>query len=173
MDCIDNFKNMQNCFRQYPEVYGSELDSDAEDDDEVAADLAASESIPASSASDTPSSSLSTSDVSSDAQTAPSKTKQTSEHAKSVKGTLSGQATSEPHSAEQVEENRRELGLVPENYRPSPKKSTKIDGKNDTARATNVSQQMKTEEPISESERVVPKAAFDTGDENTKVLERK
>ncbi|KAF1354218.1 hypothetical protein EJ07DRAFT_91779, partial [Lizonia empirigonia] len=28
MDCIDKFKNMQNCFRQYPEVYGSEIDTD-------------------------------------------------------------------------------------------------------------------------------------------------
>ncbi|KAF2639539.1 hypothetical protein P280DRAFT_518955 [Massarina eburnea CBS 473.64] len=32
MDCIDRFKDMQNCFRKYPEVYGAELDSDEEDD---------------------------------------------------------------------------------------------------------------------------------------------
>ena len=32
VDCIENFKNMQNCFRDHPDVYGSEL----EDDDEPA-----------------------------------------------------------------------------------------------------------------------------------------
>lgn len=26
---------MQGCFRQYPEIYGSELDSDADDDDDA------------------------------------------------------------------------------------------------------------------------------------------
>ena len=28
---------MQNCFREYPEVYGSELDSDADDEDDLTA----------------------------------------------------------------------------------------------------------------------------------------
>ncbi|KAL9092117.1 MAG: hypothetical protein Q9165_004550 [Trypethelium subeluteriae] len=32
IDCIDNFKNMQDCFRQYPEVYGAELEDDGEDE---------------------------------------------------------------------------------------------------------------------------------------------
>ncbi|KAI5368143.1 Putative mitochondrial intermembrane space import and assembly protein [Septoria linicola] len=31
VECIDHFKTMQNCFREHPEIYGSELD-----DDEVA-----------------------------------------------------------------------------------------------------------------------------------------
>ncbi|KAF2262180.1 hypothetical protein CC78DRAFT_618800 [Lojkania enalia] len=35
MDCIDKFKSMQNCFRQHPEVYGAELESDEEDDEIV------------------------------------------------------------------------------------------------------------------------------------------
>ncbi|KAL2867153.1 coiled-coil-helix-coiled-coil-helix domain-containing protein [Aspergillus lucknowensis] len=30
IDCIDKFKAMQDCFRQYPEVYGAELDDDEE-----------------------------------------------------------------------------------------------------------------------------------------------
>ncbi|KAK4121538.1 hypothetical protein N657DRAFT_647705 [Parathielavia appendiculata] len=34
MDCIDKFQHMQDCFRKYPEVYGSEL---ADDEDEEAA----------------------------------------------------------------------------------------------------------------------------------------
>jgi len=34
MDCIDKFQHMQDCFRKYPEIYGSEL---AEDEDEEAA----------------------------------------------------------------------------------------------------------------------------------------
>jgi len=30
MDCIDKFKNMQNCFREHPDIYGAELDDDVE-----------------------------------------------------------------------------------------------------------------------------------------------
>ncbi|GAB7337328.1 hypothetical protein MBLNU457_g2685t1 [Dothideomycetes sp. NU457] len=30
VDCIDKFKNMQDCFRQHPDVYGAELDDDEE-----------------------------------------------------------------------------------------------------------------------------------------------
>ncbi|KAL1640474.1 Oxidoreductase [Diplodia intermedia] len=47
MDCIDKFKGMQDCFRQYPEIYGEELEGDDEDgpaaegvDAAVAQDLA-------------------------------------------------------------------------------------------------------------------------------------
>jgi intermembrane space import and assembly protein 40 len=39
---IWDFRGMQNCFRQYPEIYGSELDAD--DEEEGAADMLASES---------------------------------------------------------------------------------------------------------------------------------
>ena len=28
VDCIEHFKTMQNCFREHPDVYGSELDDD-------------------------------------------------------------------------------------------------------------------------------------------------
>lgn len=28
VECIEHFKNMQNCFREHPEIYGSELDED-------------------------------------------------------------------------------------------------------------------------------------------------
>jgi intermembrane space import and assembly protein 40 len=31
MDCIEKFKGMQNCFREYPEIYGAELQEDEED----------------------------------------------------------------------------------------------------------------------------------------------
>ncbi|KAF8465565.1 hypothetical protein BDZ91DRAFT_659180 [Kalaharituber pfeilii] len=33
MDCIDNFKTMQDCFRKFPEVYGAELDTDEKEDE--------------------------------------------------------------------------------------------------------------------------------------------
>jgi intermembrane space import and assembly protein 40 len=162
---------MQNCFRQYPEVYGSELDSDADDEDETAADLAASESTPATSASGSPS--LSASDVSSDAQTTPSRSRQNeTDHAAAAKGKVSSGPSSKPHSAEQVEANRRELGLVPDNYKPDQKTSA-VEGSSDTERANQAAQQTKSREPVSESESLVPKAAFDASDDNTKVLERK
>ncbi|KAI5195051.1 hypothetical protein AUEXF2481DRAFT_37184 [Aureobasidium subglaciale EXF-2481] len=32
MDCIDKFKDMQNCFREHPDIYGAELDDDVEDE---------------------------------------------------------------------------------------------------------------------------------------------
>ncbi|KAI9139030.1 hypothetical protein BKA69DRAFT_1088077 [Paraphysoderma sedebokerense] len=38
VDCVDKFKDMQECFRKYPEVYGEELDDDEE---EVEGDLKA------------------------------------------------------------------------------------------------------------------------------------
>ncbi|KAK2734962.1 Oxidoreductase [Myotisia sp. PD_48] len=44
IDCIDNFKAMQDCFRQHPEIYGAELDDeeiDAQLDDHIASEKAA------------------------------------------------------------------------------------------------------------------------------------
>ncbi|KAK3688782.1 hypothetical protein B0T22DRAFT_161936 [Podospora appendiculata] len=32
MDCIDKFQHMQDCFRKYPEIYGSEIADDEDDD---------------------------------------------------------------------------------------------------------------------------------------------
>lgn len=120
---------MQNCFRQYPEVYGSELESDADDDDEaddLSADVSSSSS-PASSATDAE-----------QPKSTPTKQPQTTERAAQAKTSL--EPSSKPHSREKVTENRRELGLVPESYRP------------------------KEEEPMSESETLVPKAAHDASD---------
>ncbi|KAI9274338.1 hypothetical protein BDA99DRAFT_497201 [Phascolomyces articulosus] len=34
VDCVDKFRDMQNCFRQHPDVYGDEIDDD-DDEDEV------------------------------------------------------------------------------------------------------------------------------------------
>ncbi|KAK4999129.1 Oxidoreductase [Elasticomyces elasticus] len=45
MDCIDRFKGMQNCFRQHPDIYGSELDEDEEPEADV---LAGENASPAS-----------------------------------------------------------------------------------------------------------------------------
>ena len=113
---------MQNCFRQYPEIYGSEIDTD--DDDDMTADAAADVSTPAAATSAT------------DAPVAKEPVKKESK-SKSVAPASSG-----PHSPEKVAENRRELGLVPENYRPEEK-------------------EVKSKEPVSESENLVRKAAHD------------
>lgn len=37
VECIEHFKTMQNCFREHPEIYGSELEED-EVDAQIAAD---------------------------------------------------------------------------------------------------------------------------------------
>jgi intermembrane space import and assembly protein 40 len=127
---------MQNCFRQYPEVYGSEIDAD--DDDDMTADAAADVSTPSDS---TPQPALS-------GDNGPSKASATSdaplakEPVQKESNRKSVASTSGPHSAEKVAENRRELGLVPENYRPEEK-------------------EVKKQEPVSESESLVPKAAHD------------
>ncbi|KAF2837336.1 hypothetical protein M501DRAFT_995937 [Patellaria atrata CBS 101060] len=63
MDCIDKFKGMQECFRQYPDIYGAELDDDdseGEDEFDVTGhpeggqpeEVTASSSQPATSARD-------------------------------------------------------------------------------------------------------------------------
>ncbi|KAJ4377064.1 Oxidoreductase [Didymella sp. IMI 355093] len=146
MDCIDKFKDMQNCFRQYPEIYGSEIDND--DDDDMTADAAADVSTPGSSSSEpaqpvqsgeknTASPSPAT-DARSNAEAPVAK-----EPVKKESKTKSvAPASSGPHSADKVEQNRRELGLVPENYRPEEKE---VKGQSET----------------SESESLVPKAAHD------------
>ncbi|KAG9650497.1 hypothetical protein KCU64_g9052, partial [Aureobasidium melanogenum] len=50
MDCIDKFKNMQNCFREHPDVYGAELEDDVEaearEQDDAAAAAAGQSSQP-------------------------------------------------------------------------------------------------------------------------------
>jgi intermembrane space import and assembly protein 40 len=33
MDCVEKFREMQSCFKDYPEVYGREIDDDDEDED--------------------------------------------------------------------------------------------------------------------------------------------
>lgn len=134
---------MQNCFRQYPEVYGSEIDTD--NDDDMTADAAADVSTPSDATSqpalsgeaNTSSPSPAT-DATSNAEAPVAKEPVKKEQKKkSVAPASSG-----PHSAEKVAENRRELGLVPENYRPEEK-------------------EVKEQEPVSESESLVPKAAHD------------
>ncbi|KAI7873910.1 hypothetical protein K492DRAFT_175001 [Lichtheimia hyalospora FSU 10163] len=34
VDCVDKFRDMQNCFRQHPDVYGDEIDDDDDEEEE-------------------------------------------------------------------------------------------------------------------------------------------
>ncbi|KAI9314254.1 hypothetical protein BX666DRAFT_1971778 [Dichotomocladium elegans] len=36
VDCVDKFRDMQNCFRQHPDVYGDEIDDDDDEEEEAA-----------------------------------------------------------------------------------------------------------------------------------------
>lgn len=38
MDCIEQFKGMQECFRRFPEVYGAELEDEGEDGEGIPQD---------------------------------------------------------------------------------------------------------------------------------------
>ncbi|KAH6857117.1 hypothetical protein B0I37DRAFT_369205 [Chaetomium sp. MPI-CAGE-AT-0009] len=40
MDCVDKFQHMQDCFRKYPEIYGSELTEDEEEETAQAQEVA-------------------------------------------------------------------------------------------------------------------------------------
>jgi intermembrane space import and assembly protein 40 len=113
---------MQNCFREYPEVYGSELEGDEEDERGVTA--------PGDDAS-----------------------------APADKGKLSQEPSSTPRHG------RAQTDLVPETYKP--------DADSDTERADQTAETARSQEPVSESETLVPKAAHDAGDANTKILGRK
>ncbi|KAF7730392.1 Oxidoreductase [Apophysomyces ossiformis] len=35
VDCVEKFKEMQDCFRQHPDVYGDEIDDDEEEEEET------------------------------------------------------------------------------------------------------------------------------------------
>ncbi|KAJ4364635.1 Oxidoreductase [Neocucurbitaria cava] len=106
MDCIDKFKDMQNCFRQYPEVYGSELDSDADDEDDMTADVA-TPSEPRPSDSTASSSSPNTQSA------AKTPSSQRTDHATAAKAKQSGEPSSKPRSSP----TDSKLDLVPENYK--------------------------------------------------------
>ncbi len=125
---------MQNCFRQYPEIYGSEIDTDDDnddddDDDNMTADAAADVSSP------------NTATLSGEEPTSTSPRTPAPKDQK-TKSIVPAPTPTGPHSPEKLAENRRELGLVPENYRPEEKA-------------------VKSQEPVSESEALVPKAAHD------------
>lgn len=153
---------MQNCFRKYPEVYGSELDSDADDDDELPAEATQPTHAAADAAS--PKEHTSASQVP-QAATSAAPQPTASSSSPSSKAAQTRRAEKGAHYSEPSSQPRArtpELALVPDEYKP--------EGNSGTERAA---QQTKSHEPVSESESLVPKAAFDAGDENTKVLERK
>jgi intermembrane space import and assembly protein 40 len=129
---------MQNCFREYPEVYGSELEGDDEDnEDDMPADAAPA---PASAETASPrikshpeTSAVDQGKLFSEPSSKPAPGPETS--------TTAGEQPSwQPQSAEKVADGRPALSLVPNGYKPD-------DAKNN--------------EPVSESESLVPKAAHD------------
>ncbi|CAI6334112.1 unnamed protein product [Periconia digitata] len=98
MDCIEKFKDMQNCFREYPEIYGAELDSDEEDD---APDAAPADGEPLPPIADAPAAD------SSDAASSQTLSDIAKEHG------LTKPSKPDPN------------GLVPESYRPEEPSKTK------------------------------------------------
>ncbi|CAN9419069.1 unnamed protein product [Alternaria alternata] len=182
MDCIDKFKDMQNCFREYPEVYGSELDSDADEEDDMTASTETQQ--PRSSPTSAPPSDTFSSNTQSDSRSQPA----ADDHAASAKGDFSSERSSKPHTP-------HENNLVPEEYKPNVKHNPIYDargdmssldsekekekskqkpkGDSDTERANKAKNQVKSQEPVSESESMVPKARHDENAKGTEKLERK
>jgi intermembrane space import and assembly protein 40 len=153
---------MQNCFREYPDVYGSELDSDADDEDDMSSPAQPqSEETPTRSS---PASTPSPDAYSSNTQSQSSQTSQphTTNHAASGKGKFSGEPNSKPHVPGKADRNpiydaRGDMSSTDE----AQKSKEEVKGNTDTERANAAKKQVKSQQPVSESERMVPKAAHD------------
>lgn len=153
---------MQNCFREYPEIYGSELDADADDDED---DMAAA---PAPTETPGPSSSASALQADSTPKLTPSE------------ASTSAQEKSKPSASD--------AGVVPEDYRPQRKHNPVYDargdmsslesekekkGKKDDTNAKKEDAKAKSQEPVSESKDLVPKSSHDTNEKGTEKLARR
>ena len=187
-------RNMQNCFREHPDVYGSEMEGDDAEEGEEGGEYAPvergapeqalrerpaskqpasvhatsehstpnhgqSESIPTSAYSDSSSApppkpqgkpAPKSSQPQDKPAPAPSRPAPTADSTSADKAKHSAAITSQPQSSSP----RPNLGLVPDDYKPSADK-------------------IKDEEPTSESEQLVPKSAHDAREEGTGTLERK
>ncbi|KAF2279204.1 uncharacterized protein EI97DRAFT_491928 [Westerdykella ornata] len=144
MDCVEKFKDMQNCFRQYPEIYGSELDTDENDD--VTADEA---QLPAPD-SENPSPELasvsSTGDSESREQRALAATEQVKQDYGDSDKHYTGPATKNP------QEPRSESATEPVSPPPAEAK--------------------KEQKAVSESNEVIPKAWHDERDANVEMQKK-
>lgn len=150
---------MQNCFREYPEIYGSELDADADDDED---DMAA---VPAPTETSSQSSSVSALQADSAPKPAP------------TEYSTSALDKSKPSASDD--------SLVPEEYRPERKHNPVYDARGDMSSvesekdkkgdtiAKKAGAQTKSQEPVSESKDLVPKSSHDSNDKGTEKLARR
>jgi len=120
---------MQNCFREYPEVYGSELEGDdeAEDIELPQPGQPQSDSTPAPSSKPR------------EPAAPPENAALSGEPASTPSPSAADKAQAPSTSSSKPAASENKLGLVPDNYKPDAK----------------------SEEPVSESEELVPKAAHD------------
>ncbi|EMD62310.1 hypothetical protein COCSADRAFT_120837 [Bipolaris sorokiniana ND90Pr] len=164
IDCIDKFKDMQNCFREYPEIYGSELDSDDADDDMSAAPEPAETSSQPST------------DFTPQADSVPKLA--TTEESGLVQVKSTGEHKSKPIAQDD--------GLVPEEYRPDSKHNPVFDARGDMSsvesekekssqkpKDASDSAKAKKQEPVSESKSLVPKASHDASESGTERLSQR
>lgn len=98
MDCIDKFKGMQDCFREHPDVYGSELEEDEVEDElaEGGGEVAVASDMPLEATSQKMEEGTG---AASEAETGPSRVEEIASRAKAVtetvKDRLVGDSTSE------------------------------------------------------------------------------
>ena len=147
MDCIEHFRTMQDCFREFPDVYGGELEEDEQEGEEVGGEVGGVEGM---------------------------STTTTEDDGGEVGGVegMSTTTTEDDGGAEHLENVEGAASLPPAatSALPTPSHEVKTDEKkgNDTERAKKATEQVRREhgEGLSESEEVVPKAALDaTGKE--------
>ncbi|KAK5112205.1 hypothetical protein LTR62_004366 [Meristemomyces frigidus] len=163
VDCIEHFKTMQNCFREHPEEYGSELD---DEDGEAPHMHAEGEELQA--ATSQRSSGHDQSDGSDPAahQGDDSKHSSIPEYGTpNVKPQADTGATSKPSPAPTMADvgdfhhGKAEKVVVQRDAAPTS--DDVIAGRNERARAATEQVQRDFSEPTSESKSVVPKAAHD------------
>ena len=169
VDCIEKFKDMQNCFREYPEHYGAELEGDEEDDVTADRDQPALADGASQTTGSTPTSSDPTGLSSPQAQ---AHTEKVGAAAPKQPGSQSPDAHARQDrakaAAEQVEQdfgdNEKVKSGPAESSQESKKKGEKT---NDTERAEAATNKQHKER--SESEDLVPRAWHSATEDNDKV----
>ncbi|MCJ1301573.1 Oxidoreductase [Hypocenomyce scalaris] len=153
MDCIDKFKGMQDCFRDHPDIYGSELEDDEEGQEE---------GVPP--AIDSPDAKPQTPSLS---PSADSGAGQTPSQPSPSPAPESGAGQTPTESSSKSAASKPTSTSAPSPMHTSAEHPSPEEKKGRTERAKSATKQVQEEHaPRSESDELVPKEAFDARGSN-------
>lgn len=142
IDCVDRFKNMQDCFRAHPDIYGAELEEEAAE--ELEAQEAERQKPPSASYS---------------GELGPDTLPDSSSTAlPSTSPTSLGSSHGPADSSGSVNAGAQKVAM--------PNKTNDKDGQAKVGRAQAAKEQMKGQDAISETDELVPKAWHDAREKN-------